>query len=49
MDLLVALLLLVAFGVAAALWHRRAVTIIYPPSVGLLYRDGRFDPIESTR
>jgi regulator of protease activity HflC (stomatin/prohibitin superfamily) len=27
---------------ALALWSRRSITIVYPPNVGLLYRDGRF-------
>ncbi len=38
------LLLLVAAAVLTALlvWRSREVTIIYPPAVGLLYRDGRF-------
>ncbi|MFV0623650.1 SPFH domain-containing protein [Sphingomonas sp. ac-8] len=56
--LLFAILVAVA---TATLWLGRAVTIIYPPMVGLLYRDGRlqrelppgrhtrFDPLNRTR
>lgn len=28
---------------AVAIWRRRDVSVIYPPTVGLLYRDGRFE------
>ncbi|HMC91020.1 MAG TPA: SPFH domain-containing protein [Allosphingosinicella sp.] len=54
--------LAVALLVAAlALWNRRDVAVVYPPNVGLLYRDGqfraelppgrhvRFDPLKRTR
>src|SRR5437879_3627623 len=57
------LLLIVVVGliVAFALWRARQVTVVYPPTVGLLYRDGRFvkelgpgrythvDPLRRTR
>jgi regulator of protease activity HflC (stomatin/prohibitin superfamily) len=43
MPILIGLALAVAAIVAALLWRRRDVTIIYPPIVGLLYRDGRFE------
>ena len=36
------LLVAAAILVAAVLWRQRVVTIVYPPNVGLLYRDGRF-------
>lgn len=42
----VAGLILLAVGalvVAVAIWRRRDVTTIYPPTLGLLYRDGRFE------
>ena len=39
---LIFLLGAVALLVLAALWRQRVVTIVYPPNVGLLYRDGRF-------
>ena len=38
-------LVLTAIGVVAVLVliNQRKVTIIYPPNVGLLYRDGKFE------
>jgi len=60
-SLLAALVVLAALGAAIALWRARSVTIVYPPMVGLLYRDGRlrrelppgrytsFDPSGRTR
>jgi regulator of protease activity HflC (stomatin/prohibitin superfamily) len=36
------LILVTAVIAAALLWRARKVTIVYPPNVGLLYRDGRF-------
>ena len=36
------LLVACAILVAVVLWQLRVVTIVYPPNVGLLYRDGRF-------
>ncbi|MEO5773544.1 MAG: SPFH domain-containing protein [Sphingomicrobium sp.] len=41
-DPLITLLLVVLLIVAIAIWVRRDVTVIYPPDVGLLYRDGQF-------
>lgn len=37
------LLAIAVIVVAVAIWRRREVTTIYPPMVGLLYRDGRFE------
>jgi len=34
---------LVAAAAALGLWSRRTITTIYPPNVGLLYRDGVFE------
>ena len=34
---------IVALVMALVLWSRRIVRVIYPPNVGLLYRDGRFE------
>lgn len=60
MPILTALVVMGALG-AIALWRARSVTIVYPPMVGLLYRDGRlrrelppgrytsFDPFGRTR
>jgi regulator of protease activity HflC (stomatin/prohibitin superfamily) len=45
-DAVAALIIILALaGLLAgiALWRRRAVTTIYAPGVGLLYRDGRFE------
>lgn len=41
-PILLALILVVAAIAAVLLWRGRKVTVIYPPSVGLFYRDGRF-------
>lgn len=43
-DFIVGLILtaIVAFAAAVVIWRRCDVTIIYPPTVGLLYRDGQF-------
>lgn len=40
---LVLLCVVLAAVAALALWSRRTVTIVYPPKVGLLYRDGQFE------
>lgn len=45
MSGLLSLLLLFALVVGIVLWSRRIVTIIYPPNVGLLYRDGLFQRV----
>jgi len=42
-PLLVLLILVVAAVAASILWRARKVEIVYPPNVGLLYRDGRFE------
>jgi regulator of protease activity HflC (stomatin/prohibitin superfamily) len=59
-PLIVLAAVLVALA-ALALWSRRDIALIYPPNVGLLYRDGqfraelppgrhvRFDPLKRTR
>lgn len=41
-DTLLLLIILAALAAAFLLWRIRSVTTIYPPNVGLLYRDGRF-------
>jgi len=40
---LLLLIAIVALAVGLVLWRGRKVTLIYPPNVGLLYRDGRFE------
>jgi regulator of protease activity HflC (stomatin/prohibitin superfamily) len=42
-ESLIALLFVVIAIVGMAVWVRRETTIIYPPNIGLLYRDGRFE------
>ena len=42
MNGLIVLALLALLLAAALFWRHRKVTMIYPPMVGLLYRDGRF-------
>ncbi len=42
MPYLIFLAAMVALFTAIALWRGRQATVIYPPMVGLLYRDGRF-------
>ena len=42
MNALILLALLVVVLIGALFWRGRRVTVIYPPMVGLLYRDGRF-------
>ena len=43
MDSIILILAAVTFVTAVWLWRAREVTIIYPPNVGLRYRDGRFE------
>jgi regulator of protease activity HflC (stomatin/prohibitin superfamily) len=40
---LLLLIIVAALIVGIVLWRGRKVTIVYPPNVGLLYRDGRFE------
>ena len=42
MSILTILIVLASLIAAVILWRARRITIIYPPMVGLLYRDGRF-------
>ena len=43
MTLILVVAVLAVLGAAAAVARARTVATIYPPSVGLLYRDGRFE------
>lgn len=42
-DLILIAILLIVVVAAIAIWRNREVTIIYPPSAGLLFHDGRFE------
>lgn len=43
MPSLIFLIVIILAVMSVAIWQRRTVEIIYPPMVGLLYRDGRFE------